>query len=454
MRSFPISSRLTSGLLLSLSLLGCDTSTLPDGYVAFVNAPGEDPWAADPAVDHVQIDFVAGSTRTLLADESAQPDTVSIGSQAMSANDAHFEATGFDSAGDAVVFGATVPFDVQSFAGVYIPVFAGRKGGFTTAPDTLVSPHIHPLSAVSAQRYLLLAGGADAAFDAYNAAAWGSATNSSDPLALPQTVKSMAISGTVLLMINDEKANYIDLAGSGTTAATAPTGLKFADIVGGQTLVASDSTIYIVGATRTEGAATNKVLEIDPTGTLLMLQLKTPRLGAAATLVEDSLLVVGGSAKGAGAELLRLRDTTFSALDLPADETSGASVVELTSASALLAGGHDASGAPSATRTIDLSCSSECSTAELPKLKLSIGRASAFRLAENVALIVGESDDTETHAYLFDASGDEPTLVEKILRTPRSQAAAVTMPNGQIAVVGGTELSTGNPALTLDVFFP
>jgi hypothetical protein len=68
--------------------------------------------------------------------------------------------------------------------------------------------------------------------------------------------------------------------------------------------------------------------------------------------------------------------------------------------------------------------------------------------------VVGETDDEQTHAYLFDGSGDDAVLTEKALRTPRSQASAVQLPNGQVAILGGTDLATGSAALTLDVFFP
>jgi len=451
MPSFPVSLGLGCLLLCSCALTGCDTSTLPDGALGFVTSPDEDPWSGAPAVAHVQVELVQGTTRSTLADVAAPPGSVSLGNGGPSDVVAHFEATGLTSAGDPVVFGSSIPFYVQGFAGAYVPVFVARKGGFASAPTALLAPHVRPLSALASQAYLLVVGSADAAIDVYDSGTWAAPTNE---VPLPQTVKSMAISGVALLMINDDKATWIDLTSSATVTAAPPAGLTFADVVGGQTLVASDGTIYIVGATRPEGDPTNKVLQIDTSGNLHTLLLNTARLGAAAALVEDALLVAGGSADGTGAELLAVSATSFSELALPADDTTGAALVELTSASALLAGGHDASGAPAATRTIDLGCAKKCSTTELPKTSLSIARASAFRIDENIALVVGETDDEETHAYLFDASGDEATLMEQALRTPRSQASATQLPNGQVAILGGTALDTGNPALSLDVFFP
>ncbi len=464
MRSFSVSvsSLLASGLLLcSLSLVGCDTSTLPDGVVAFVTSPDEDPWSADPAVQHVQLDLVTRTDRTRIADVSAPPDPVSLGKGGPNDVIGHFEATGLSSAGDKVAFGSSIDFYIHGFAYTYVPLFVARTGGFATAPNPLLHPHDRPLSAIGSLVYLLIFGSADTAFETYDPVSWSGSTESGP---LPQTVKSVALfespqngsqaAVSSLLMVNDDGGTLFDFTAHTTSTASPPSQLTFADIAGGQTLVASDGTIYIVGATRTEGAATNKVLKIDTSGVYHAVLLNTPRLGAAASLVQDTLVVVAGSAKGAGAELLALGDTSFSELDLPADETSGAGLAELTSASVLLAGGHDASGAASATRTIDLGCASDCSATELPQAKLSIGRSSAFQLADNVALVIGETDDEQTHAYLFDATGDQATLIEQPLRAPRSRASATKLPNGQVGIIGGTDLATGEAALDPEVFFP
>ena len=461
MRFFSVSSRLAQGLLFcSVALSGCDTSTFPDGVVATVTSPGDDPWTGPPAATHARLDVVTDTSRTTIADVSAPPGPVSLGNDGPNDIIAHFEMTGLSDAGDPLVFGASAAFLVRSYAGAYVPLFVARKGGFATAPNALLAPHIHPLAATYTNFYSLIAGGTDTSIDFFDAGTWGAPLNTTP---LPQTVKSFAIalipatttsaSHTLLLLINDDGANWQDID-TGAVSAVSSAPLAFKEIVGGQTLMAGDGTSYIVGATRTDSAATNKVLRIDTDGTLHAVLLNTPRLGAAATLVEGALLVTGGSAKGAGAELIATDRNSFDELPFPADETTGGSVAELSSLSAVLAGGHDASGAPSATRTLDLGCASDCSATELPKLSLDVSRTNAFNVAENRALIVGESDDTQTHAYLFDASGDEPSLVEQDLRTPRSQASAVLQPNYQVGIFGGTELSSGNPALNVDVFFP
>ncbi len=449
----------------SVTLAGCDTNTFPDGYVAFLTAPNDDPWSPAPAVQHVQVDVVQGTDHETVADVSAPPDTASVGNQGPRDVTIHFEATGFTASGDAVVTGVSPSFPLFGFSGMYLPLFVARRGEFATAPAQLVFPHVHPIAVIdSLAAVSMVAGGEDASFDLYDPLTWTSPTNQTP---LPQTVKSLAmvsVDATTttttttslisrLLMINDDGANWLDFTVKPAAASPASGPLIFADISGGQTLVASDNTTYIVGATRSDGKPTTKVLQIDAQGALKAFTLNTARLGAAAALVDDALLVVGGSDTGSGAELLAVGAKDFSELPYPADETTGAGLVELTSTSVLLAGGHDANGDPSVTRTLDLSCSDGCSAAEFKSAKFSIGRSQAYRLADNQALIVGETDDTQTHAYFVDATGSEPVITEKALSTPRKQASSALLPNGQVAIFGGSDLDSGDSTLNVDVFF-
>src|SRR4051812_770527 len=162
MRFFSIPTRLVSGLLFgSFALMGCDTNTFPDGTVAFVNAPDEDPWSGAPAVRDVKLEFVTEGSRTTLADVSAPPDPVSIGSEGPRGLVAHFEATGLTDAGEPVVFGSSSPFYVFGFSGTYIPLFMGRKGGFATAPNPFLFPHLRPVTAIEEGSSLLVASAED-----------------------------------------------------------------------------------------------------------------------------------------------------------------------------------------------------------------------------------------------------------------------------------------------------
>ena len=254
-------------------------------------------------------------------------------------------------------------------------------------------------------------------------------------------------------MINDDTAAWLDLGKAVSVPVDPPAGLTFADVAGGKTWVASDGTCYIVGATRLEGAATKKVLRIDPDYTLHTLLLETPRLGAAAALLDDALLVAGGSAAGAGAELYPVGAVGFQSLKVPADATEGAGLVRITATTAWLVGGRDPSGGPSTTRRIDLDCASGCVEEELPGLNADITRVSAFSLEPNVVLAIGETEDEQNHAYLLDATGDTPSMTEQPLHTPRARASSLLLPNRQVALIGGTDLATGEPALGLDVYF-
>src|SRR4051812_7141101 len=154
MRSFPLSLGFGCLLLCSCALAACDTSQLPDGALAFVTAAGDDPWSGPPAVDHVQVELVQDTERSTLADVKAPPDTLSLGNAGPTDVIAHFEATGLTNDGDAVVFGSSIPFHIQGFAGAYARMFMARKGGFASAPNALVSPHLRPLIAIGSQNYL------------------------------------------------------------------------------------------------------------------------------------------------------------------------------------------------------------------------------------------------------------------------------------------------------------
>jgi len=440
---------LLSVLLGSCLLLGCDTNVHPDGFVRFVTGAGDAPWAAPPAVERVRLEFVQATSRSTLAEVSAPPQNISLGNAGPEYVIGHFEANGLTKEGAPVVHGSTVPFYLLGFSGISVPLFVARTGGFSEAPNPLLLPHTRPIPALVSGAYLFVVDGGSSALDIYNIAMW---EEPSAAAPLPQTVKSLAVSGTELLMLNDDSAQWIELTTAVAAAVSPPAGLTFAEVIGGKTLVASDQTAYIVGATRTEGAATNKVLRIDPDGSLHTLLLGSPRLGAAAALLDDALLVAGGSAVGAGAELYAVGANGFRSLALPPDTTQGAGLVGITATTAWLVGGRDASGTPTSPRRIDIDCSSDCLAAELGT-SLELNQASAFRLDENLALVVGETEDEQDHVYLLDASGDAPTLTEQPLHTPRARASAVVLPNGQMALVGGTDVATGEPALGMDVYF-
>ncbi len=136
---------------------------------------------------------------------------------------------------------------------------------------------------------------------------------------LTKVPESWAVAGFKVLLIDHEGAMWLDTWSGETAGVSAPDGLDLAQILGGETIVAADDTQYIVGATRTTDGPTNQVLRVDPDETLHLLKLGTPRLGAAATIVNGQLLVVGGAASGEGAEISNAAGTGFTQLPFPAD---------------------------------------------------------------------------------------------------------------------------------------
>src|SRR5439155_15420184 len=158
------------------------------------------------------------------------------------------------------------------------------------------------------------------------------------------------------------------------------------------------TTTYIVGATQQDGAPTDKVLRISATGTLQALTLNTPRVGAAAAVVGSTLIVVGGSADGAGAETLNATETAFVPMALPAEPTAGAGVAALDKTNVISAGGKDlATSMGASVRKLDTSCTASCAWTDVTALPFALGRAAVFVQKPTLWIVLGESDDGANH---------------------------------------------------------
>jgi hypothetical protein len=103
---------------------------------------------------------------------------------------------------------------------------------------------------------------------------------------------------------------------------------------------------------------------------------------------------------------------------------------------------------------MDLTCAENCSQIELANADFPFAHPRLFALGENQLLAVGEDPKSEeTHVFTFD-TGIGHALNEFALRTPRKQASAFLLPNGQIGVLGGTALEDASPASSVELFFP
>ena len=444
---------LRAGVLGLLLLSACSSSDPPPAVIAITTGAESDAWTLEPAPRSVFLEMVQGETRTPLATVAAPATDVAIGSDAPSNIIASFEATAFDGDANVVMAGASVPLYLVVLTGK-IPLFMGRVGGFSRAPGELLFARQHPQLLTLSNDYLLISGGDGAqtnpvAFDVYSTARW---TTLQEQPALPKVPESWAAVDPKILLIDHAGAIWLDLSTSSTSSAEAPLGLDFAQIVGGDTLTAPDGTQYIVGATRTTGEPTNQIARVGTDGSLQLMRLGTARLGAAATMVNGQLLVVGGSDTGPGAEASNVAGTTFIPLPFPADARRGSAIVALDSTTAVLAGGRDPETDEIAgIRTMDLGCTEDCAQEEIADF--AFDRPRLFWVREGQLLAVGEQPDSgETRVFTFD-TGIGHALAEVALRTPRSGASAYLLPNGQVAILGGETLADQSPAVTLELFF-
>jgi len=414
-------------------------------------------WSAEPTPTRVQIEVVESARRRVIAEAAAPASVITINNPGIASGTvASFEATGFDAAGTAIVRGASVPYIIYELGSAKIPIFVARSQAWSRPPQNLEHGRNFPVTAVAWHQFVISAGGevkdANPAIpDVYDAIDW-EALKTQPPF--PRAPKSMVLVGTTLLCIDDGGATWIDLYDDRQANETAPAGLTFAEVAGGATFELADGSSYVVGGTRLSGDPTSKVLRIDKNGITKSITLAAPRLGAAAGVVGGNLVVWGGSAEGSGAEVLNKTEDGFTPLPFAPDATRGLGLATFDGTTALLAGGKDPmTGSAAPLRTFDVTCSTDCATAELAMAPLALQRTRVFPLAAGSLLITGDSDDGEFHAWNLVTSSGMPEITERPLRERRKAATALLLPNGQPGVLGGENPETAAPVLSIETFF-
>ena len=229
-----------TGCLLSLlSLLGCTSSTdLPPGSLSVLTGQETDTWTLDPTPEHAELELV-GANRTTLATVSTPVSQISLGVADAPESVASFELTAYDANEQAVVHGTSVRYSLMTFGGAFPSLFAARTGGFSRAPGNLIFGYQHPLVEIVSHAYLLVAGGdsadsASVALDVYDMANWAVEPKQTW---LPRVPKTWAVAGWSLLVIDETGAIALDLSTGQSGAVTAPAGLDFADLSGGDVIV-------------------------------------------------------------------------------------------------------------------------------------------------------------------------------------------------------------------------
>jgi hypothetical protein len=458
----------------AFALVGCASDALPSPDVALSAGQERTAWVDPTPTRRIRIELVqlADRTRSPLADVDApappkddNPAIVPIREQHFDRPTiASFAATAVDEADNAILRGNSIFYGMTQISAVRIPIFVGRVQSWSRPLSQLNLGHLRPL-VTTVYELLIAAGGeaiagqAPAIPEFFDAAVWQ--TVSTQP-PLPRTPKSLASVGTKLLVLDDAGATWLDLADDTQKELPATTPpLDFASVSGGGTLEQQGGLRYIVGATRPDGAPTDKVLHIGQDLVPSVLTLSTPRAGAAAAVVGTSLVVVGGTTTGAMAEVLTTGATTFSALPYPPDATIGLGTAALDDKTLLVVGGKDPmTGAAAPMRKLDITCAASCTPVEVGTLPLPLTRTKAFVLAPTQIVIVGETDEPTVsgvlHAFSIDPSQPPPFDAREIgLKMPRAKATAAILPNGQLGIVGGTLLDgSGASAESLEIFIP
>ena len=420
------------------ALSGCSAESLPEGELALTSGQESDVWSLEPAVERVEVTKILSDGRRQPRSELSAPVTrLSLGR----ADPGAFELRGFAGDGSLAVGGRTLPLDPAGLAGLELPLCISRANHFARPPGQLASAQPErPPAVVIGGRHLLLLGGrrGDLVEPAgYDLGLWKPhpAAAAIGCPAPPCRFESVALAPpSRVLAIAADWAIWFDADALTSGTVPLPAGLaSFAEVSGGRTVVAPSGEAYVVGGSRAQGEPTTAVLELRPDGSVVARHLAVARRGAAAGWIPGrGLVVVGGSAEGAGAELLPEGAEAFTPLPYAPDETTGAALAPDGTARALRLGGRQPDGAFAASVVVDLGCGAECALTEAGA-PVEFGSAQAFAAGEQL-VVVGDDADGQTRALRWAPASVEPLL----LREARLGATALTLPTGHVAIAGGT----------------
>jgi hypothetical protein len=316
------------------------------------------------------------------------------------------QATAYDSADAAIIFGETLPVSVGGIDGLTLDLFVQRRGQFAIMPSPFPDPLDAPLVTLFEGRYILAVTGSSAIlYDILLSSLPENGDGGQAPQTLPCTPLSMApVAGTTFMLLicagDDEKdgasgdltAYQYDVSEqSAPLAVTAPAGGSTCEgvntwrsVAGGATVIAPNGDVFIVGGTRPKSSGlgpTSCVVKVgaavvdDDAGTTTLdtpfYAFQAQRQGAAAVWSSGAygLVVLGGntSSKDPGVEYFAgvASDeggiaATHESINYPADMTQGegATAIGLGQSTILVAGGLLPDGGVAPVRRFDLTCTS------------------------------------------------------------------------------------------------
>jgi hypothetical protein len=435
------SSVLALALTVALSALASSCSSHPSGTLSLLT---EDAtlFTRDPVPTTLSVETIdtTGKSTTRVRGPVSAGATIDLGDVPGSEIDT-LRITALDAAGAVRIWGASLPLQLGALDGLTLDVFVQRTSELATLPGSASSAgdaRERPRVANVGARYVLVAGGASAGApgvtmattELYDLGAW---SDLSAPPTLPRAPRSMAVAALRVLLVDDGGATWFDLGTSTAADAPPPAGGAYAEVSGGDAVVAPDGTTYIVGGTRASGP-TARVLRVSATGDLAFVTLGVARAGAAAGWIEGrGLVVAGGSDSGAGVEILAAGATAPAALPYPADPTTGAGLARLDDTHALLAFGRTPSGGDAGLRTLDLTCATTCASPDARPLPAALDAVTLFADASGILAVGDDAATGATRVFVTDANAAREIAV----KTARNHARALRIPTGAFVLAGG-----------------
>lgn len=413
---------------MAIGLLGAFASgcakTPPDVTIELTPGGEPDALTRTPVPTRVEIDGIdaTGASRSLARAPFPSDGRVGLG-RIDSGTVVTFRVRGRDDAGRALLVGQSLPIEIDAPDEATARVFVQRAFELARLPTKSSVTSEGPLVDKLGGRYLVSASGTQAEL-------YDLATFSARPFPLPMAARSVIATGSGLLVLGDAGASLVDTSGA-TSAVTVPAGGAIAEVAGGRTVRAGTGSAFVVGGAR-DGTASATVLRVADDGTLSFAHLVTARSGARAAFVPGrGLAVVGGSATGAGVEVLAdAAGATAAALPFAPITSAVRAAATLDDHRLLVAteGG--------ALATIDLACPAACAPAPYPvSLPSGLAAVDVARLDDGSLVLLAE--DAAGASHFFRVATGATNADEVALRVPRRHAVLVRGIGPSALMVGG-----------------
>jgi hypothetical protein len=436
-------------LLLALTLgsvatfvLACSSTKYPNAILTFTQGQEDDTF---DDVEEFEIRRVYEKKSEKVLRAKKLPESVDLGKSGLY----QYVGTGYDAEGNRIVEGRTLYASPGDLMGSEVPMFFARTDRSTRPNGAFaVAPKQNPLAAVFGDNHVWLFD--DSSEDAmktdvYSISYWEESTppEAYETIActkVPCNLRNLLVVGSVnAVAIAEDWALLISGSDQWAVKYERPEELgAWTDVTRGRVLPGGSSSAVLFGPTRFTDP-TDKILALDGYGRPTVLSLKTKRAGAALAFEEAvGMVLVGGSAEGAGVEQMAPKDDEFVELPYPADPVVGAALVVEDEAHLLRMGGLTAEGIAAPTVRINLECTENCAYEPVSDLNVELRAAQSYLdPITGHTLVVGENADGVTQVYRY--SDGQMTAIEIPSEQQRVHALALELPNHQLGLIGGTK---------------